>query len=337
MRQHHRVGECVFIDYAGQTIDVVCAQTGAIRTAQIFVATMGASNYTYVEATWTQSLPDWIASHTRAFTLFGGVTAQVVPDNLRSGVSKACFYDPVVNRTYADMANHYDTAIIPTRPGKPKDKAKVEGAVLIVERWILARLRNHRFFSLEEVNTAIRPLQDLLNNKVTRHLGASRKDLFLQLDQPVLKALPIEPYVYAEWKQCRAGLDYHINVGGHYYSVPHQLLKQPIWVRITAQTLEAYHDGRRVASHVLVTGGNRHSTHKDHMPTHHRFREDWVPEIIRQKAAKTGPNVETFTQIILSQRRHPEKGYRACQGVLRLSKEIWTRTARGRLCAGYCN
>ena len=193
---------------------------------------------------------------------------------------------------------------------------------MIVERWILARLRNQRFFSLEEVNAAIRPLQDLLNNKVTRHLGASRKDLFLRLDKPVLKALPIEPYVYAEWKQCRAGLDYHINVAGHYYSVPHHLLKQPIWARITAQTLEAYHDGQRVASHVLVTGDKRHSTHKNHMPAHHRFREDWAPEIIRQKAAKIGPNVEAFAEIILSQRRHPEKGYRACQGVIRLSKEF---------------
>ena len=178
MRQRHPAGERLFVDYAGHTVDVVCPKTGEVRTAQIFVATMGASNYTYVEASWTQSLSDWISSHVRAFDFFGGVPAQVVLDNLKSGVTKACFYDPAINRTYGDMASHYDTAIVPARPMKPKDKAKVEGAVLIAERWILARLRNQRFFGLDEVNAAIRPLLDQLNGKVTRHLGASRHDLF---------------------------------------------------------------------------------------------------------------------------------------------------------------
>jgi len=156
MRQRHPAGERLFVDYAGPTVDVVCPKTGEVRTAQIFVATLGASNYTYVEASWTQSLPDWISSHVRAFEFFGGVPAQLVPDNLKAGVTKACFYDPAINRTYGDMARHYDTAIVPARPRKPKDKAKVEGAVLIAERWILARLRNQRFFGLDEVNAAIR-------------------------------------------------------------------------------------------------------------------------------------------------------------------------------------
>lgn len=238
MRQRHPAGERLFVDYAGATMDVVCPQTGEVRTAQLFVATLGASSYTYVEASWTQSLPDWISSHIRAFGFFGGVPAQVVPDNLKSGVTKACFYEPAINRTYADMASHYDTAIVPARPRKPKDKAKVEGAVLLVERWILARLRNHRFFSLDELNAGIRPLMEQLNGKVTRHLGASRRDLFEQLDRPALKPLPVEPYIYAEWKQCRAGLDYHVDIGRHYYSVPHQLLKQQLWARITARTVE---------------------------------------------------------------------------------------------------
>jgi transposase len=313
-------GERLFVDYAGATMDVICPQTGEVHTAQLFVATLGASNYTYAEATWTQQLPDWISSHARAFNFIGGVTAQVVSDNLKAGVTKACFYDPAINRTYADMANHYDTAIVPARPNKPKDKAKVEGAVLLVERWIMARLRHCQFFSLDELNAAIRPLVDQLNSKVSRHLGASRKDLFLKLDQPALKSLPIEPYVYAEWKQCRAGLDYHIDVGRHYYSVPHQLLKKILWARITARTIEVYYKGKRVASHVRTSGNRQHSTHKDHMPAHHRFRADWTPERIRRQAARIGPNTEAYVEVIMRQRRHPEQGYRACQGVMRLAK-----------------
>ena len=260
MRQRHPAGERLFVDYAGATMDVVCPRTGEVRTAQLFVATLGASSYTYVEASWTQSLPDWISSHIRAFGFFGGVPAQVVPDNLKAGVTKACFYEPAINRTYGDMAAHYDTAIVPARPRKPKDKAKVEGAVLLVERWILARLRNQRFFSLDELNAAIRPLMERLNGKVTRHLGASRRDLFETLDRPALKSLPVEPYVYAEWKECRVGLDYHVDVGRHYYSVPHQLLQQKLWVRITARTIEVYFKGQRVAAHQRTSGNRQHSS-----------------------------------------------------------------------------
>ena len=320
MRQRHPAGERLFVDYAGVTMDVVCPQTGEVRTAQLFVATLGASNYTYAEATWTQSLPDWISSHVRAFEFFGGVPAQVVCDNLKAGVTKACFYDPAVNRTYADMAAHYDTAIVPTRPRKPKDKAKVEGAVLLIERWVLARLRNQRFFSLDELNAAIRPLLEQLNGKVTRHLGASRRDLFEQLDKPALKSLQIEQYVYAEWKQCRAGLDYHVDIGRHYYSVPHQLLKQPLWARITARTVEVYFKGKRVAAHARTSGNRQHSTHRDHMPAHHRFKADWTPERIRRQAARIGPNTEAFVEVIMRERRHPEQGYRSCLGILRLAK-----------------
>jgi transposase len=218
MRQRHPAGERLFVDYAGHTVDVIDPMTGEVHTAQLFVATLGASSYTFAEATWTQSLPDWIASHVRAFGFFGGVTAQIVSDNLKAGVTKACFYDPAINRTYADMAAHYDTAVVPARPHKPKDKAKVEGAVLLVDRWILARLRNRQFFSLGEVNAAIRPLLDRLNDKASRHLGASRRQLFEQLDKPALKPLPVAPYVYAEWKKCRAGLDCHIAIDKHYYS-----------------------------------------------------------------------------------------------------------------------
>jgi transposase len=320
MRQRHPAGDRLFVDYAGATMDVVCPQTGEVRTAQLFVATLGASNCTYVEATWTQSLPDWISSHVRAFGFFGGVPAQVVCDNLKAGVTKACFYDPAINRTYADMARHYDTAIVPARPRKPKDKAKVEGAVLLAERWIIARLRNRQFFSLDELNAEIRPLLAQLNSKVTRHLGASRRDLFEQLDKPALKPLPLEPYVYAEWKQCRAGLDYHIDIGRHYYSVPHQLLKQQLWARITARTVEVYFKGQRVAAHARTSGNRQHSTHRDHMPANHRFKADWTPERIRRQAARIGPHTEAYVEVIMRERRHPEQGYRSCLGILRLAK-----------------
>jgi transposase len=241
-------------------------------------------------------------------------------DNLKAGVTKACLYDPAINRTYSDMAVHYDTAVVPARPRRPKDKAKVEAAVLLAERRILARLRNRRFFGLDELNAAIRPLLEQLNGKVTRHLGASRRDLFDRLDKPALKPLPAEPYVYAEWKQCRAGLDYHVDVGRHYYSVPHQLLKQKLWVRITARTIEAFFEGKRVASHARTSSNRQHSTHREHMPPNHRFRADWTPERIRRQASRIGPNTEAFVEVVMRERKHPEQGFRTCLGVIRLAK-----------------
>jgi transposase len=320
MRQHHVAGERLFVDYSGTTLDVICAKTGEIRTAQLFVATLGASNYTYVEATWTQSLPDWIASHVRALSFFGGIPAQVVSDNLKSGVTKACFYEPTVNRTYSDMAAHYDTAIVPARPYKPRDKAKVEGAVLIAQRWIIARLRNQRFFTLDDLNAAICVLLERFNAKVTRHLGTSRRDLFEQLDQPALKPLPAEPYTYAEWKQCSVALDYHIDVERHYYSVPHQLLRQKIWVRITARTIEIFHKAKRVAAHARISSNYQHTTVREHMPSHHRKYADWTPERLRRQASRIGPNAGTLVEVIMRERRHPEQGFRASMGIVRLAK-----------------
>ena len=324
MRQRHVAGERLFVDYSGSTLDVICPKTGEIKSVQVFVATLGASNYTYVEATWTQSLVDWIASHVRAFEFFGGAPAQVVSDNLKSGVTKACFYEPTINRTYGDMAAHYDTAIVPARPYKPKDKAKVEGAVLIAQRWIIARLRNQRFFSLDDLNAAIRDLNSQLNSKITRHLGASRRDLFERLDQPALKPLPVEPYIYAEWKQCSVALDYHIDVDRHYYSVPHQLLRQKLWVRITARTIEAFHKSKRVAAHARISSNYQHTTVREHMPSHHRKYADWTPERLRQQASRIGPNAGVLVEVIMRERRHPEQGFRACLGIVRLAKSYGT-------------
>ena len=258
MRQAHLAGEKMFVDYAGQTTEIMDGLTGEVRDAQLFVACLGASSYTYAEATMTQSLPDWTGSHARAFTFFGGVTAQVVSDNLKSGITKACFHEPAVNRTYSDLARHYDTAVVPARPYKPCDKAKVEVAVQVAERWILAALRNRRFFSLAELNAAIRELVDKLNNRVTRHLGASRRALFEELDRSALKALPQEPYEYAAWKECRAGLDYHVEVEKHYYSVPHTLLREKLWARLTERTVEIFHRGKRVAAHMRSSSNRLH-------------------------------------------------------------------------------
>ena len=222
MRQTHVAGERLFVDYAGTTLDVIDGSTGEAMPAQLFVAALGASNYTYAEATWTQGLADWIGSHTRAFAFIGGVSAMVVSDNLKSGIAKACFYEPAVNRTYAEMAAHYDTAIVPARPYKPRDKAKVEVAVQVATRFIIAKLRNRRFFSLAELNAAIAELVAQLNDRMSRHLGASRRALFEELERPALKPLPAEPYVFAAWKECRVGLDYHVEIEKHYYSAPHR-------------------------------------------------------------------------------------------------------------------
>jgi transposase len=285
MRQAHLAGEKMFVDYAGTTAEVIDPLTGEIHEAQVFVATLGASSYSYAGATWTQSLPDWIGAHSRAFAYFGGVPAQVVPDNLKSGVIKACLYDPEINRTYADMAAHYGTAILPARPRKPRDKAKVEVAVQVVERWILARLRNRRFFSLAELNQAMAELLEDLNGRVTRHLGASRRQLFEELDRPALGPLPGTPYLYAEWKQRRAGLDYHVEVAKHYYSVPHALAKQKLWARITDRSVEVFHKGKRVAAHMRASGNRRHTTIPEHMPSSHRRHAGWTHERITNQAA----------------------------------------------------
>ena len=320
MRQSHVAGEKMFVDYAGATMEVIDPLTGEVRTAQIFVAALGASSYTYAEATWTQALPNWIGSHNRAFAYFGGVPRQVVPDNLKSGVVKACLYDPEINRTYADMAAHYDTAIIPARPRKPRDKAKVEVAVQVVERWVLARLRNRRFFSLAELNQAIHEALEELNRRVTKHLGASRRQLFEALDQPALNPLPTEPFPYAEWKQRRAGLDYHVEVARHYYSVPHALVRQKLWARITERTVEVFHKGKRVAAHMRAPGNRRHTTVDEHMPSSHRRYANWTPDRIRRDAAANGPNTEILIDVILRRKPHPEQGFRSCIGILRLAK-----------------
>ena len=235
MRQTHVAGEKVFVDFAGDTADLVDAKTGEVRAVKLFVAALGASNYTYAEAVASEGLEDWIGAHVRMFAFLGGVPKVVVPDNLKSAVFKADRFDPGLNRTYAEMAGHYGAAILPARPYRPRDKAKVEVAVQVAQRWILARLRNRRFFSLAEMNAAIRQLVNELNMRVMRGYGASRADLFATLDRPNLQPLPPEPYVFARWKRTRIAPDYHVEVDSCWYSVPFGLIRQEVDVRICGQ------------------------------------------------------------------------------------------------------
>ena len=320
MRQSHIAGERLFVDYAGTTLEVVDASTGEVMTAQLFVAALGASSYTYAEATWTQGLSDWIGSHTRTFAFIGGVPAMAVSDNLRSGITKACFYEPAVNRTYGEMAAHYNTAIVPARPYRARDKAKVEVAVQVATRFIIAKLRNRAFFSLAALNAAIAELVAQVNNRLSRHLGASRQALFEELERSALKPLPAEPYVFAEWKECRVGLDYHVEIEKHYYSVPHQLLREKVWARITARTIEVFHRGKRVAAHMRSSSNRKHTTVREHMPSSHRRYADWTPERLRRQAGEIGRHTSALVEIILRERTHPEQGFRACVGMLRLAK-----------------
>jgi transposase len=322
MRQAHPGGERLFVDYAGDRAPVVIDRlTGEIREAWIFVAVLGASNFTYAEATWTQGLADWIGAHTRALEAIGGVPRLIVPDNTKTAVIKACLYEPSVNRTYTEMAAHYDTAILPTRPRRPRDKAKVEAGVLIMERWIIGRLRNRRFYSLAELNDAIRELLVRLNEeRPIRRLGVTRRQLLEELDRPMLKPLPVEPYVFAEWHLRRVGIDYHVDVERHYYSVPHRFAKDAVEVRLTARTVEVFAKGERIAAHLRSSGNGKHTTVRDHMPSSHRRYADWTIERIRRDAAVIGPSTAALCDLILEERSHPEQGFRACLGIVRLVK-----------------
>lgn len=320
MRQTHVAGETLFSDYAGRGVEVIDGATGEIRRAQVFVAALGASSYTYAEASWTQGLADWTGAHARAFAFLGGVPRQLVSDNLKAAVTRPCRYEPGLNPTFQELAEHYGVAILPARIRKPRDKAKVEVAVQVVQRWILARLRNQRCFSLAELNAAIAALLSELNNRIMRHLGASRRELYEQVDLPALQPLPAAPYQYAEWRRCRVGLDYHVEVDGHFYSVPYRLLREALEARSTASTIELFHRGKRVAAHARGQGRGRHSTVPEHMPSAHRAYAGWTHERMRAQADATGPATAALIEAIMRSRKHPEQGFRSAVGILRLAK-----------------
>lgn len=321
MRQRHKAGEKLFVDYAGDTVPITDPETGEIWQAQIFVAVQGASSYTYAEAQPSQALPHWIGGHVRALLFFGGVNQIIVPDNLKQGVKSPCWYDPDLNQTYLDLAQHYGVAILPARVRKPRDKAKVEVGVQVVERWILARLRNRTFFSLAELNRAIRQLLEELNQRPMEHLEKSRRALFEELDQPALRPLPAQPFEYATYKNARVNIDYHVEFEKHFYSVPYILIHEEVRIRASERIVEMYHASQRepVATHPRSSAAGRYSTLHRHMPDKHQKAGEWNAERLARWAAEIGPHTTTLIQMILASRQHPEQAFRACLGILRLA------------------
>jgi transposase len=319
LRQEYRAGEKMFVDHAGPTVPVVDAGTGVIQEASIFVAVLGASNYTFCEAVWKRDLPSWIGSHTRSIEFFQGVAAITIPDNWKAGVTEACYYDPELNPTYRDWAEHYGTVVIPARVRKPRDKAKVETGVLIVERWILAALRHRTFFSLAELNDEIRELLVKLNQRKFRKLDTTRQKLFEEIDRPALKPLPETPFEFAKWKMAKVHPDYHVEIDRHYYSVPYQYAHANVDVRVSEKTVEIFLKGSRIAAHVRSYIPGKHTTHKEHRPKKHQDLQ-WTSSTMAEKGRAVGPNTADALQRIMDERKHPELGYRACLGVLRLGK-----------------
>ena len=319
MRHHHPPGEKMFVDWAGQTVPLQGPE-GVVCPASVFIAVLGASNKTFAQAFANQKLPAWITAHCEAYTFFAGVARVTVPDNPKTGVLSACRYEPLLHRTYLEMGEHYGTVIIPTRPRRPRDKAKVEGHVLIAERQILAALRDHTFFSISELNTAIRPLLAKLNAQPFQKLEGSRDSWFETYEKPKLLPLPATPFELATWSQASVNIDYHVVVDKHYYSVPYQLIHQTLDVRLTAATVEVFHHGKRVAAHARSSQPGLFTTLDEHRPKAHQKHLEWTPGRIVQWAQKTGPSCAELVRQILESKPHPEQGYRACLGIIRLGK-----------------
>lgn len=321
MRQRHFAGEKLFVDYAGRTVPIYGRSGEESFRAQLFVSALGASGCAYAEATRTQSLPDWLASHVRALEYYGAAPTILVPDNLRVGVTRADRYEPDLQRSYAELAAHYGAVVIPARPYRPKDKSRVELTVLLVCRWILARLRHQRFFTLEELNAAIRPLLVELNERSFQRLPGSRRSVFEALDRPAMRALPPTPYTYAEWKERTVAFDYHVEIDRHYYSVPHALVGHRVWARFSAAVVEVFFKAERVAGHVRSYRRGAHTTLSDHMPKSHRAHAEWTPKRLIQWGESIGANTGAVIEHLLRSKPHPEQGYRACLGLLALARE----------------
>ncbi len=319
MRQVHKAGEKLFIDYCGPTVPVINPETGEFRQAAIFVAVLGASSYSFAEATWGQSLCDWLESHVRAFEFFGGTTTICVPDNLKSGVNKACRYEPELNRSYQTLAEHYNLVVIPARPRKPKDKSKAENGVLLVERWILAKLRHETFFTLAALNARIKELIEQLNNKPFQKLPGSRRSQFETLDKPALRPLPEYRYQYVDIKKVRAGVDYHIEYLKHFYSVPHQLAGKQLEVQASGSCVQIFNLDTLITTHPRKYHAG-FTTNPAHMPERHRAHGSWTPERLLNWGSRIGPNTRQMVQQMIDDKAHPEQAYRACLGLLNLNQ-----------------
>jgi transposase len=321
MRQTHKAGEKLFIDFSGLTIPWLNLDTNEVQYAEVFVAVLGASNYTFVYAVENQTLPNWVKCHVNAFEFFAGIPEILVPDNLKSGVTKACKYEPDINPTYNDLAMHYNTAVIPARALKPRDKAKVEQGVQLAQRWILACFRHRTFTSISEINNAIIPLLDKLNNKTMRQYKKSRKELFLELDTPVLKSLPEHKFEFATWKIAKVNIDYHVEVDKHFYSVPYKCCGEKVDIRITQNTIEVFKLGELVSVHKRKNLPGRHTTIAEHMPSNHRKHAEWTPDRILNWAGQNGVATKELCINIIAKATHPEQGFRSCLGVIRMGEK----------------
>jgi transposase len=321
MRQHHRPGEKTFVDYC-DGLKIVDSRTGELISTQLFVGTLGASSYTFAEATLSQTLPDWLGSHVRMYEFFGGVTAITVPDNLRSGVKRSDRYEAEINLSYRELSEHYGTCIIPARARKPRDKAKVEAAVLLAQRWILAVLRDRTFNSLNELNLAIGLLLEKLNNRVMKQVKQSRRDLFERLDRPALLPLPPVRYEFAEWKKERLPIYYHIRYDDHFYSAHYTLTGQVLWCRGAGSTVEIFHKGKRVASHVRSFIKYEYTTDPAHRPANHAAQAEWTPERIVSWGKSIGPQTALLIGRVIADKPHAEQGYRSALGIIRLADKF---------------
>jgi len=321
LRQEHKAGEKMFVDWAGATIPVYDRHSGQAWQAPLFVATLGASSYTYAEATRDQQMESWLRAHVHAFEHCHGIPALVVPDNAKTGVTRAHRYDPDLNPTYYNFALHCGFGIVPTRPYKPRDKAKVENAVQVAQRWIVAALRHRKFFSLEELNTAIRELLTKLNHRPFRKRDGSRVTVFEALDRPALKPLPVEAFDLSEWSRARVNIDYHVAFDSNLYSVPYNLVQEVVEIRSTPTTVEILHKGARVASHLRHRGRGQAVTNHEHRPKSHRAHLEWTPSRMVQWAQTIGPNTARLFERIMADKPHPEMGYRGCLGIIRLAQK----------------
>jgi transposase len=320
MRQVHRAGEKQFVDFSGTRPFLVDPRTGEVCPVELFVGVLGASGLIYAEATASQALPAWIGAHVRMVEYWGGSPKIWVPDNLKSAITRAHRYEPEVNRTYAELARHYGAVVIPARVATPTDKPKVEVSVQIAQRWVLAVLRHRTFFTLADLNAAIRERLEAINNRPLTRIGVSRRTLWAQLDRPALLPLPVTRYELATWEPGRVNIDYHVEVGHNFYSVPYQLVHEPVEARVTAATVEIYRKGRRVAVHAALSGRGRFVTQPGHMPRAHRAHAEWTPSRLIRWAEQAGPATGRLVAGILERRPHPEQGYRACLGLMRLGR-----------------
>jgi len=320
MRQVHRAGEKLFVDFSGKRPHLVDPTTGELVVVELFVGVLGASGLIYAEATRSQDLPSWVSAHVRMLDYFQGSAAIWVPDNLKSGVTMAHRYEPEINRTYAELAQHYGAVVIPARVATPTDKPKVEVSVQIAQRWVVAALRHQTFFTLADLNAAIGTRVDAINLRPMKGLGVSRRTLFEQIDRPALKSLPRTRYELATWQPCRVNIDYHVQVDHNFYSVPYQLVHARVEARVTQLTVEVFFKGHRVAVHTRLTGRGRFATQLAHMPHAHRAHAEWTPSRLIAWAEQTGPATGRLAAGILERRPHPEQGYRACLGLMRLGR-----------------